>query len=143
MYLSVKDRYSPVNPQYKSLLGSLLLVVSISVSLADGLAPTPPRAIKGDQCVEPTDDMRRNHMDYLMHQRDLTVHQGVRTKKHSLMECLECHTQKDDQGKFVSINAEGEFCQTCHAYSSVSMDCFQCHATRPRATTADASHSQE
>lgn len=121
----------------------MMWLASTSISLADSSMPQPPRAVKGDQCVEPTDDMRRNHMNYLTHQRDLTVHQGIRTKKHSLVECLECHTQSDDQGKHIPINAEGEFCQACHAYSSVSMDCFQCHATKPRATTASASQTQE
>jgi hypothetical protein len=34
----------------------------------------------------------------------------------------------------VSINAAGQFCQSCHATAAVSIDCFQCHATRPEAS---------
>ncbi|MBV5325306.1 MAG: hypothetical protein J0626_08585, partial [Rhodospirillaceae bacterium] len=45
-------------------------------------APKPviTKAVKGEQCVEPTDFMRRNHMKLLNHQRDETVIEGVRTK---------------------------------------------------------------
>ena len=34
-----------------------------------------------DACVEPTDYMRRNHMELIKHQRDVTVH----------MNCFGCH----------------------------------------------------
>ncbi len=98
---------------------------------ADIPLPAPPKA-KGDRCVEPTDLMRRNHMEFLLHQRDETVHRGIRTKKHSLVECLTCHTQTDAAGHYIPINAPGQFCQDCHAYSGVKMDCFECHATKPR-----------
>ena len=33
---------------------------------------------KGDKCVEPTDVMRRNHMEFILHQRDDTMRRGVR-----------------------------------------------------------------
>ena len=39
-----------------------------------------------EHCVEPTEIMRRNHMDFLLHQRDETVLKGVRTQKYSLVE---------------------------------------------------------
>ena len=86
---------------------------------------------KGDQCVEPLEVIRRDHMDFLNHQRDKTTHQGVRTKQHSLKNCIECHTSKDDEGQWVPVNAPGQFCNSCHSYAAVSMDCFQCHATTP------------
>ena len=70
-------------------------------------------------------------MELLLHQRDETVHRGVRTKKHSLVECIACHAEKDADGDFVAINADGQFCQGCHTKAAVSMDCFQCHATKP------------
>ncbi len=101
-------------------------------------APSFPTA-KGSECVEPTDVMRREHMTFLLHQRDRTVHEGLRTPKHSLVECLECHTAQDDQGRFVPVNAPGQFCQSCHAYSGVKMDCFECHAAKPRSGTRESS----
>ena len=107
-----------------------------------GLSPiyaqvTPGSKAAGlDRCVEPTDYMRKYHMDVLLHQRDRTVHQGIRTKPHSLVECVDCHAGKDAQGQFVSIDADGQFCRSCHDATAVNMDCFQCHATRPEDSVA-------
>jgi hypothetical protein len=39
---------------------------------------------RGEQCVEPTAEMRRNHMEKILHQRDETMHRGIRTTQHSL-----------------------------------------------------------
>ena len=81
--------------------------------------------------MEPTDVMRKNHMEFLTHQRDLTVHNGVRTSKHSLVECVQCHVQKDTQGQFIPVNAPGQFCHSCHQFTATRFDCFECHATVP------------
>lgn len=83
------------------------------------------------KCVEPTEFMRKNHMKLLLHQRDDTVHEGIRTERYSLVECVNCHSSNDQNGKSMAINAPGQFCQSCHAYAAVQMDCFQCHATTP------------
>lgn len=90
------------------------------------------RATKLEQCVEDTDVMRRNHMKFLLHQRDETMHEGIRTEKHSLINCISCHANKDARDKYIPVNAEGQFCSSCHAFAGVNMDCFQCHATKPR-----------
>jgi hypothetical protein len=86
---------------------------------------------KGEECVEPTDVMRKDHMQFLLHQRDDTVHEGIRTKTHSLKGCIDCHAARDEQGKPVPVNAPGQFCQSCHSYAAVKLDCFSCHATTP------------
>jgi hypothetical protein len=83
------------------------------------------------QCVEPTEFMRKNHMEILFHQRDKTMREGIRTKQHSLVQCVACHAEKDPEGNFVAINAKDQFCQSCHAATAVDIDCFQCHATTP------------
>ena len=46
------------------------------------------QAAKEQRCVEPTDFMRRNHMEVIKHQRDATVHDGIRSTKHSLADAL-------------------------------------------------------
>ena len=94
--------------------------------------------VKQPQCVEPTDYMRRYHMDVLMHQRDKTVINGIRTKKHSLIGCINCHTAQDEQGQHIPINAEGQFCESCHTYAAVQVDCFQCHRTTPDTRVSNA-----
>ena len=84
------------------------------------------------ECVEPEDDMIRNHMNYILHQRDETMHQGIRTSRHSFAECIDCHVQPDEQGNIASIDSNEHFCRTCHEYSAVTIDCFDCHADRPQ-----------
>ncbi len=114
---------------------SLALSLALSPAMASDqqseLAVNIPVAIKGESCVAPLDEMRRNHMTLLFHQRDRTVYQGERDTRFALTGCLECHTQKDGFGEFIPINAEGQFCYSCHAYTAVKMDCFECHATTP------------
>ncbi len=91
-------------------------------------AVTPPA---GGKCVEDTDFMRRNHMRLLVHQRDRTVHEGIRTEKHSLANCVSCHASRETGRVTGSPDA---FCEGCHRYAAVKLDCFECHADRPAAT---------
>jgi hypothetical protein len=96
---------------------------------------------KGEQCVEPTPVMRREHMNFLLHQRDRTVLQGVRTKQHSLSGCIDCHVNEDTAGNAIPVNAPGQFCESCHAFTGVKMDCFSCHAATPDSGGASRSSS--
>lgn len=100
-----------------------------------GGAPKPviQKAIKGEQCVEDTAYMRRNHMVLLNVHRDKTVIEGVRTKKHSLKECINCHAS-EKTGSVAA--AKDDFCVSCHAYASVKIDCFDCHSTKPQGPMA-------
>jgi hypothetical protein len=114
-----------------------------SLALVASAAPESPAApsrvpkplvesARGDKCVEDTQFMRKNHMKLLTHQRDRTVHQGVRTAQHSLKGCIECHASR----KTGSVAASNEnFCQACHSYAAVQIDCFECHASKPAAAT--------
>lgn len=79
---------------------------------------------RGEACVAPVDEMRRNHMKMLFHQRDRTVHDGIRTPRFSLKNCVECHASR----KTGSVLGEEGFCSSCHAYASVTIDCFECHS---------------
>jgi hypothetical protein len=83
---------------------------------------------QGDKCVEETEFMRKNHMTLLKHQRDETVHNGIRTKQHSLNGCIECHASRKT-GRV--IGSDENFCQGCHSYAAVKLDCFECHASKP------------
>lgn len=98
-------------------------------------APVPdiPKG-KGDECVKDTEYMRKNHMELLKHQRDETMYRGIRTKKNSLKECLTCHVVKGDDNKPISVTDPKHFCRVCHNYASVNIDCFDCHASKPRAS---------
>lgn len=97
---------------------------------------TSKAAQEGGSCVKETSWMRRNHMDLIKHDRDITVHQGVRTLDGSLAECVACHANQNEQGKYVAVNGPDQFCAGCHEYTAVTMDCFTCHATVPQASNA-------
>ncbi len=117
---------------HAGLFLALTLLAAMSVAKESGmLLPEIPPSAKGDECVEPTEIMRRDHMRFLMHQRDDTVHGGIRGAKHSLVGCIECHAQSNAQGAAIPVNAEGQFCQSCHSFTGVRMDCFECHAAVP------------
>jgi len=128
----------------KSTLGRVLLCFALSglslvgVQAADA-GPTEvlpgSRAAGLQSCViQDTADMRRNHMEFLFHKRDQTLRQGIRTHGDdvvSLSGCVACHAAKDDQDQYIPVNAEGQFCQTCHVRVAKKLDCFECHRTTP------------
>ena len=92
--------------------------------------PTIEPAAMGEQCVADPDFMRRNHMDLLKHQRDDTVFGGIRGAKNSLKECIACHASS----KTGSVaKTETNFCVSCHSYTAVKIDCFECHTAKPAA----------
>ena len=115
----------------KALFMAVILLTAIS-SNAD--APLVEVVEPEGKCVEPTDVMRKNHMEFILHQRDETVHEGIRTSKHSLKQCVSCHAVKNDQGEYVHVDDSKHFCVSCHEYAAVNIDCFQCHADTPRST---------
>lgn len=123
----------------KGKIGSGLLL-AMCLGIVAGLVGTSfagqgiegtARADKLDACVQPTDFMRRSHFELIKHQRDITVHQGIRKTDNSLAGCVDCHVRKDAGGNHVAVNAPGEFCAACHEYTATTLDCFTCHATKP------------
>lgn len=121
-----------------SFLPTLALAMFATAGMAaDGPARTPVPAIEkaaaGTTCVAPAEVMRRDHMKFLKHQRDDTVHGGIRGAKFSLKGCIDCHASART-GSVAS--APGDFCASCHAYAAVTIDCFECHTPKMRARTA-------
>ena len=109
-----------------AILGSAALALS-SFAVADSDLLATAKA-KSEQCVEPTPEMRKNHMNYILHQRDRTMYEGIRTKQYSLKECINCHVPEN---KNVNYGGNDHFCSSCHTYTAVNIDCFQCHADTP------------
>jgi [DsrC]-trisulfide reductase subunit J len=115
------------------LTATLALALVAGLSLAGDRVPKPEIEIaRPGHCVEATDVMRRNHMKLLLHQRERTVHEGLRKPKYSLARCVECHASV----KTGSVLGEGGFCQSCHSYAGVKLDCFECHAAKPERVSA-------
>jgi hypothetical protein len=97
--------------------------------------PMPVHTIeRGEHCVEPTEVMRRDHMKMILHQRDMTMHQGIRTTKYSLKNCVDCHASS----KTNSVLGKDGFCESCHHYAAVKIDCFECHSSMREASAAVA-----
>jgi hypothetical protein len=84
------------------------------------------------KCIHPEDDMRRNHMKYILHERDETMHEGIRNEPASLANCINCHVTPNENGEIAGIESDEHFCNACHQYAAVQIDCFQCHADRPQ-----------
>jgi len=118
--------------KYLRMMLAMLTVVLLSSTtvLADVPSPTIPKG-NAEKCVLPTDEMRVNHMEKILHQRDKTMHDGVRTEQFSFKKCINCHVVKDEAGKAVSYKDERHFCNSCHTYAAVKIDCFDCHASTP------------
>ena len=108
---------------FRSLCGwSARLVVLLAMAVllaapATARAGGPPQLEKpkGDACIRSTDWMRRNHMDLLKHKRAMTVREGIRNRKESLVNCASCHASRE------------AFCDRCHTYVNVAPGCFECH----------------
>jgi len=107
----------------------------MSTAVAADRTPKPVIVIdKSGQCVADVLTMRRDHPEMLKHQRDRTVHAGVRTSTYSLSHCVECHASR----KTGSVLGEQGFCQSCHAYVGVKLDCFECHASKAKLSAKEA-----
>lgn len=109
-------------------------IIGIGIVFADSPADIPPPKQKYSEetvCVEPVEIMRKQHFEFMLEHRDDTVIDGIRTKKHSLNECIDCHITANAQGEYARYSEDTHFCASCHQYAAVNIDCFQCHADRP------------
>jgi hypothetical protein len=127
-------KYSLITLIFSLLLGVYTPGMAADASTEENASgPYIPKAQRryseAQGCVEPTAEMRANHMDYILDQRDATMHEGIRTKQYSLVECINCHVS--DAPDAPRVDSEKHFCNSCHSYAGVSIDCFQCHADRP------------
>ena len=111
--------------------GIVLTIPAMQVLAESAFVTKGSRAASETTCVAETNDIRRNHMDYMKHGRDDTVRDGNRTGQFSLAGCIDCHAAADAAGKYAPVDSEGQFCRSCHAYVAVNPACFQCHRTTP------------
>jgi len=112
-----------------NLLRAIILLSILSMFYGTVSAVSMPKLDigLGGQCVDDPKYMRQNHMHMLKHQRDETVRQGIRGGKFSLSECVNCHASKKDSNV---LGTSEHFCQGCHEYAAVKIDCFECHSSK-------------
>jgi hypothetical protein len=121
---------------HKTWAGAAFLLVITAVltfplwySRAETSAPAPIVHPSSGECIEPVEVMRKNHMTMLYDWRDSVVRtsakdrrwyvnsKGVRFEKSLTRTCLGCHESRRT------------FCDRCHERVSVTVTCFQCHAS--------------
>ncbi len=112
----------------RCVLAVVLAAVTLGAGAEGSRVPAPSLTVdKSTSCVAPPDVMRRTHMRMLEHRRDRTVHQGVRGGDEALTRCIECHASRVTGA---AIGSRDAFCQSCHDYVGVKLDCFDCHQGR-------------
>jgi hypothetical protein len=125
------------------LLSLLLLVAPGWAAAADQLVavagPMGPKLDigKGGHCVRDPKFMRKNHFKLILHQRVATVRKGIRGSKYELTNCVDCHASKVNHSV---LGTNQNFCQGCHTYAAVKIDCFECHSSKPREFMKAADH---
>lgn len=118
------------------LFGAVALFASVAWAGQGSSTPKPDIVIANPgKCIADTETMRRTHMEMLKHQRKLTLREGIRGAKVSLNGCIDCHASKSDGSV---LGSDQNFCQACHAYAAVSIDCFECHQSKPSRYTGGA-----
>ncbi len=115
----------------------VLLLACLATTAFAADSPLMPKLDigKGGKCVDDPKVMLINHVVFLKHQRDRTVRQGIRGEKHSLAGCVECHASLKNNSV---LGSNANFCQGCHVYAAVKIDCFECHSNK-RKVIAEAS----
>jgi hypothetical protein len=109
------------------LPGLLLAGVALMLTACGPVEAPQMMEARGDQCVEPVDVMRRDHMKFLSIEKDQAVNFGIRNPEHSLRGCVDCHVSPTASRE----DPASHFWLNCHKFNAVRMDCFQCHADKP------------
>ena len=86
---------------FAGLLAGVVLTIPAMQAAAESTYVTKgSKAASLESCVAETNDIRRNHMDYMKHGRDDTVRDGDRSGKFSLSECIRsqfCSAEQNPQ----------------------------------------------
>jgi hypothetical protein len=128
-------RFGKIKLAVGAVLALLLLapaVVAAGQVAADGwtkAAPDFSKLARVHRSQDPT-VMIRNHPGFLMHKRGVVVYSGVRNDE-SIERCVTCHVKKDASGQPVDFENPQHFCTECHNQAAVTIDCFDCHNSKP------------
>lgn len=128
---------------FRHVIPAMLAALLVALPAVAGRVPMPKiPAAKGAHCVRPREWMRKNHMTLLMQLRYAAVHEGIRHGRESLPGCMNCHVSRLANGKYPSVRSRKFFCNACHSYVGVRIDCFSCHSNRPDAAERSAAETR-
>lgn len=116
----------------KTIVPGVVIFLALATSplwynIARGATTTPPQVTintaQAAQCIEPTQWMIEHHPELLIQWRNNVVRNDIQTYtasdgkqyQESLATCAQCHPDTED------------FCNQCHNYIGVSLDCWNCH----------------
>ncbi|MTJ83990.1 MAG: hypothetical protein F8N37_23640 [Telmatospirillum sp.] len=119
-------------------------VTAVGQVMTDGWTRPHPdyaKLIKAHRGDDPT-VMIRNHPDFLMHKQHVVVYSGLRNSDESIERCVSCHVKKDASGQPVDFESPKHFCTECHYKAAVTMDCFECHTSKPAPSGQSALETQ-
>lgn len=123
-----------------------ILCAYVAMAFADSSEDIPPPKAKFSEetiCVEPIDIMRKRHFEFILEHRDETVIRGIRTTQYSLNSCIDCHITPNTNGEYAQYSDNTHFCASCHQFAAVSIDCFQCHADRPKEAILESLNNKQ
>ena len=92
--------------------------------------PNIPKAV-GPPHPEGNEYWRVNHMNLLRKDRDATMRLGDRTIDASIKSCVVCHAVFGPDAEPLPYEEPQNFCQVCHQYVAIKIDCFTCHKSIP------------
>ena len=114
---------------------SILCISLLGITACDSEPPALMKATVQFESEEKRDKhisyMRTHHMHALKHKQDDTMYNGIRTEKHSLKACINCHVPESYNGKVLRHTDPEHFCSTCHNYVAEKLNCFECHVDHP------------
>lgn len=121
-------------------LGPVLVVILLAPvavvarhGMTQGFRPAPVdmTSLVVDHRTDDDTVMIRNHPKFLFSHRTAVLHAGVVTPGNNIERCVTCHAVKDASGQPVGIDDPTHFCRGCHIKAAVTIDCFECHQSKP------------
>lgn len=113
------------------VLAPLAVVARHGITQGFQLPQTDLASLVADHKTDDATVMIRNHPGFLFSHRTIVMHTGVGSPADSLERCVTCHAVKDASGQPVGFDDPAHFCRGCHTRAAVSIDCFECHQSRP------------
>lgn len=113
------------------MLVPILIIVDHGFSQGWTQPPVNLAKLPADHPGDEPNVMIRDHPAFLLSYRTAFVHSSTEIPFGNLEGCVTCHVTNDASNKPVGFDDPRHFCRSCHNTAAVSIDCFECHQSRP------------